>query len=119
MKRLIAAALIALTAAPAVAQDFSPITSRDAFLQMIADRQMRLGRFGVNIVVRSNGAIDGSAVGWPITGSWTWQNGYFCRDMDWSGTEIPYNCQLVEAAGDRVRFTVDQGAGDSAVFRLQ
>jgi hypothetical protein len=40
--------------------------------------------------------------------------------MDWSGYEIPFNCQLVEALGDdRLRFTVDQGAGDSAEFRLR
>lgn len=123
MKRIFVAALIALMAAPVAtsvaAQEYAPITSRDAFLSMIADRQLRLGRLGVNLVVRSNGAIDGSAIGWPLTGSWSWQNGYFCRDIDWSGTPIPYNCQLVEAAGDRVRFTVDQGSGDSAVFRVQ
>lgn len=118
MRTLIAAALIALTAAPVVAQEFTPITTRDTFLARIADRELRLGRLGVNLRVRSNGAIDGSAVGWPLSGSWTWQNGYFCRDMDWSGTPIPYNCQLVEAAGNKVRFTVDQGAGDSATFRV-
>jgi hypothetical protein len=40
--------------------------------------------------------------------------------MDWSGTEIPYNCQLVEVAGDsQIRFTVDQGAGDSATLNLR
>lgn len=40
--------------------------------------------------------------------------------MRWGQREIPYNCQLVEAQGDRVlRFTVDQGRGDSADFRLR
>lgn len=119
MTRLAAAAFAVLTAAPVAAQEFAPITSRDTFLSTIADRTLRLGRFGVNIVVRSDGAIDGSAVGWPLTGSWSWQDGYFCRDMDWSGTPIPYNCQLVELAGNQVRFTVDQGVGDSATFRVE
>ena len=119
MRPLIAAALIALTAAPAAAQEFRPVTDRDTFVSLVQGRELHLGRFGVNLEVTPDGRIEGRAVGWDLTGSWSWQNGYFCRDMDWSGTPIPYNCQLVEAAGDQVRFTVDQGAGDSAVFRLR
>jgi hypothetical protein len=52
-------------------------------------------------------------------GSWIWEDGHFCRDMDWSGTEIDYNCQLVEVSGNRIRFTTDQGAGDDAVLRIR
>ena len=117
--RPILAALFALLAAPVAAQDFVPVTDRGTFLQLVDGRELHLGRFGVNIRVRADGLIEGSAVGWDLTGTWSWQDGYFCRDMDWSGTPIPYNCQLVEAAADQVRFTVDQGAGDSAVFRLR
>ena len=66
-----------------------------------------------------DGRIDGSAVGWDITGTWQWQDGYFCREMAWGGDPIPYNCQLVEVEGDdRIRFTVDRGAGRSAAFSL-
>ena len=66
------------------------------------------------------GSIAGSALGWDITGHWAWKDGYFCREMDWSGTPITYNCQLVEASGaEKLRFTVDQGKGDSATFRLR
>jgi len=40
--------------------------------------------------------------------------------MDWDGTAIKYNCQLVELRGsDEMRFTVDRGAGRSARFRLR
>jgi hypothetical protein len=39
--------------------------------------------------------------------------------MDWSGTEIDYNYQLVEVSGNRIRFTTDQGAGDDAVLRIR
>ena len=62
----------------------------------------------------------GDALGWQITGSWWWNDGYFCREMDWEGYAIPYNCQLVETNDGRiVRFTVDRGTGDSAQFRLR
>ncbi len=70
--------------------------------------------------VMPNGQIDGSMMGWDVTGSWKWQDGYFCREMDWSGYTIDYNCQLVEANGSNsLRFTVDQGAGKSATFALK
>ncbi len=69
--------------------------------------------------MRADGTIVGRAAGWGITGLWVWEDGYFCRDMDWSGTEIVYNCQLVEVGGNRIRCTTDQGAGNDAVLRIR
>lgn len=117
----LAAALFAgaTVAATPAAADFQEIRDRSEFLDLVQGRSLRLGLFGINIDVRPDGTIDGRASGWDLTGTWSWQDGYFCREMDWSGTEIPYNCQLVEVAGNRMRFTVDRGAGDDAVFNLR
>ncbi len=117
-------ALVALLTTPvahaAPAQDFQPVREKAAFLDLVEGRELRLPLFRIRITLTTEGAITGSALGWPLKGNWRWQDGYFCRDIDWSGTEIPYNCQLVEARGtDEVRFTVDQGRGDSASFRLR
>ena len=109
---------VCLSGAPAAAEGFRQVASRDEFVGLVKDRELRLGRFNVWLSVLPDGAIKGSALGWGITGSWNWQEGYFCREMDWSGYAVPFNCQLVEAHGsDRLRFTVDRGAGDSASFR--
>lgn len=105
---------------PALAQEFEQVTEKDSFVRLVGDRVLRIGLYDLSLRVRPDGVIEGSALGWAITGTWAWQDGYFCRQMDWSGTEIAYNCQLVEArSGEVVRFTVDQGAGDSATFRLR
>jgi hypothetical protein len=115
-------AIILLLAAPlsAAADDFQPVTEKDRFLDLVQDRELRIGVYNLSLNVLPDGSIDGSALGWKITGSWAWKNGYFCREMDWSGTPIDYNCQLVEANGsEKLRFTVDQGKGDSATFRLR
>ena len=61
----------------------------------------------------------GRAFGAPVTGAWTWQGGYFCRDLFWNGDDLGYNCQLVEENGDTLRFTSDQGSGMSADLNLQ
>jgi hypothetical protein len=116
----ILSAALGLAALPAVANDFEPVTDVSEFLSLVEGRELRLALFGVSIRVSPDGRIDGRALGDPVSGSWAWQDGFFCREMNWANTPIPYNCQLVEARGDDVlRFTVDQGAGDSAQFSLR
>jgi hypothetical protein len=121
MKRLLAVLALVLGAAgPAAANDYEPIRDKSAFLSLIEGRSLQLRLFRISLSVLPDGRIDGSALGWPVKGKWEWKNGYFCREMDWSGSPIPFNCQLVEASGDdQLRFTVDQGAGESATFRLR
>ena len=114
--------LIALTlcANAAYAEGFQPLRDRSAFLATVADKHLRNRLYGVRLMVNPDGTITGSAVGRQITGSWDWQDGYFCRAMRWGTREIPANCQLVETnARAQIRFTVDYGTGDSAVFRIE
>jgi hypothetical protein len=120
MLRLCAIVLLLANPALAAGDDFEPVKEKERFLDLIKDRELRIGLYNLSLNVLPDGKISGSAMGWDITGQWSWQDGYFCREMDWSGMEIDYNCQLVEAnGGERLRFTVDQGKGDSATFRLR
>ncbi|NBZ86142.1 dihydrodipicolinate reductase [Stagnihabitans tardus] len=116
---LVAALVIGLSSA-AAADGFVPVTERESFLDLLDARELRHPIYGIRLLVTADGKISGDALGWPVTGTWDWKDGYFCREMDWSGTPIPFNCQLVEVTEDqRLRFTVDRGAGDAATFRLQ
>jgi len=119
MFRSTALALSALILLPAAAQAYERISDRSTFVQTVNGKDLKIALYGLTLNVRENGTIQGRAAGWDITGSWSWENGYFCRNMDWSGYPIEYNCQLVEVNGDRIRFTVDQGAGDDAVLRIR
>jgi hypothetical protein len=120
MYRLIAGILMLAAPVAAAANEFEPVRDKGAFLSLVQDRELRISVYGLSLNVLPDGKIKGSALGWEITGSWDWKDGYFCREMDWSGMAIDYNCQLVEAQGaEKMRFTVDQGAGDSATFRLR
>jgi hypothetical protein len=114
------AALLALVALPASAEGFARISDRSDFVNTVEGKELRLGMFGISLKVEEDGEIRGSALGWDVTGTWEWQDGYFCREMDWSGYPIPKNCQLVETKdGEEIRFTVDRGTGDSASFKLR
>jgi hypothetical protein len=120
MLRLIAMVLLLVAPLPAAADEFETVKEKDRFLSLVQDRELRIGVYNLSLNVLPDGSIDGTALGWKITGNWAWKDGYFCREMDWSGMAIDYNCQLVEAQGaERLRFTVDQGKGDSATFRLR
>ncbi len=110
---------MSLTALPAWADGYERVAPREDFVSAVDGREMRIGLLGITLNVRADGTISGNAMGWPVTGSWDWQDGFFCREMDWSGTPVPYNCQLVERRGDDIRFTVDKGKGDSARFALR
>ncbi len=119
MKYVVLSMILAMTAAPTLADDYAPIKDEDTFVSLVQGKQLRNFLYGIRLNVFEEGTITGSAIGWDIEGTWSWQDGYFCREMSWGGDPIAYNCQLVEARGDdRIRFTVDQGAGDSASFRL-
>lgn len=117
MKRLLIC-LAFLAATPAAA--FDRISDQSTFLAAINGKVLSNRLYGVSLNVMGSGQITGDALGWNVTGSWAWKDGYFCRDMAWGGDPIPYNCQLVEIRnGNEVRFTSDQGTGDSASFKLR
>jgi hypothetical protein len=120
MVRLFAMTALAATISTTAHADFVPVSDKAVFLSMLEGRELRLGVFQIAIQITPDGQINGSALGWDMTGTWAWEDGYFCREIDWSGKAIPYNCQLVEVQGtEKMRFTVDKGAGDEATFNLR
>lgn len=111
---------VAPIAGEASADTIKRIEEKEEFVDSVVGKELRLRMLGIQLIVHEDGEITGKALGWPVQGNWHWKNGYFCREMDWSGTEVPYNCQLVEVLNnEEVRFTVDQGKGDSATFRVR
>lgn len=119
MFRLFTLLLTLVVAVPATAQAYYRISDRTTFVNTVDGKDLKIALYRLTLNVNANGSINGRAAGWDIVGSWSWEGGYFCRDMDWSGYPIKYNCQLVELSEDRIRFTVDQGAGDDAVLRIR
>lgn len=120
MRRLILALLLFVLPTLSFAEPTGPIRDKDAFLALVQGKELRIGLYNLSLKLTPDGQITGSALGWGISGSWSWRDGYFCRDIDWSGYAIPYNCQLVEAVdASRLRFTSDKGQGQAASFRLR
>ncbi len=105
-----------LTSVPATAE-FAKVDDQSEFLSLVAGKELR--RPFIKLEVTPEGEIVGQGAAWPVTGNWTWKEGYFCRDLFWGGDSLGYNCQEVKALDGRIRFTSDRGEGDSADFRLR
>jgi hypothetical protein len=99
------------------AEGMAVVDSADRFVSLVNGRELR--RLGIRLSVSPEGQIEGRAFGAPVTGRWTWQDGYFCRDLFWNGDDLGYNCQLVQENGDTLRFTSDRGAGMFADLTLR
>lgn len=113
---LAATAALALTPQVALAE-LKRIDNKSEFVELIQGKT--LSRPLVRLEVSPDGSITGRGVRWDVTGSWSWENGFFCRDLNWGGDDLGYNCQEVRANGSDMRFTSDRGAGDFADFRLR
>jgi len=119
MKTMTMAAIALTLGGAAHAQGLQRVSDQATFEAALAGKQLRLGLFGVALTVGTDGTITGRATGSDVTGTWSWQDGFFCREMMWGDTEIPYDCQSVEIGGGQVRFVAERGAGDDATFNLR
>lgn len=108
-----------LLATPLRATESEVLRDKDTFLSVLEGRALTIGLFKLTLNVQPNGSLTGTAMGWDVTGSWAWKDGLFCREMDWSGYKIDYDCQLVEKVGEKLRFIAKYGKGQSADFRLK
>ncbi|MEO9649471.1 MAG: dihydrodipicolinate reductase [Roseobacter sp.] len=117
MRRKILGSLLICVMATSAAAEFSHVREQSDFVALVAGKELK--RPFIKLEVSTDGGISGMGAAWPVTGEWTWHNGYFCRDLFWDGDALGYNCQKVEAAGDRIKFTSDKGTGKSAEFRLR
>lgn len=119
MPRIFAAFAAALAAAgcslnvnPAdflpAAPDFKPIASPGEFLDAVAGSPITFEN-GAEFTNNPDGTITGEANGQPVTGSWTFQNGQLCRSLTVGGSALPEVCNIVEIAGDDLRFLNPDG----------
>jgi hypothetical protein len=115
--RFISVLVLALLASPAIAGDFSRVTDRAAFVNIVGGKS--LTSLGVSLTVSPSGNISGRAFGSTVSGAWTWSNGYFCRTLKAGDRVFARNCQVVQQNGDRIRFIADKGAGDTADLRIR
>ena len=117
MRRLLMTVICAFgLSAGSAAAEFTKIDDAETFRSVISGKT--LSRPFIRLQVSPGGTISGKGLSWPVTGNWTWQDGFFCRDLTWGDSELGYNCQEVRLNGGKIRFRSDRGTGDFADFSL-
>ena len=76
MRTMIAAAIAALAAGPALAE-LVTVNNQIQFVKLVDGKT--LTRPLVMLTVSPDGQIEGRGSVWDIEGTWSWQDGDFCR----------------------------------------
>jgi hypothetical protein len=121
MKKLVCAALLLSACAPvpppANPPDQGRIVTEDAFRAAIVGKPIRL-REGVVFTVNADNTITGDVNGQTATGTWTFEDGFWCRRIT-LGDIFTEDCQLWVVEGDRLVITREKGTGESFSYRLR
>jgi hypothetical protein len=115
--RLAALTLALVVSLPLPAFAFDRIVDGGTFTNLVTGRT--LTRIGIRLQVEPDGDITGNGMGWPVSGAWTWRDGFFCRSLNWGGDDLGDDCQTVLQNGDQLRFVAERGGGQYADFRLR
>ncbi len=112
------AALIMVSAAPTLAENFKRIKKAEDFNAMVVGKKLTWDD-GTGIV-NADGTTSGktNSVG-KYYGNWVWQKGYYCRNLIIKGKETGTNCQKVEVDGANARFTRDKGKGRVTMISMK
>ncbi|MGH1414246.1 MAG: hypothetical protein ACRBB0_12195 [Pelagimonas sp.] len=103
---------LAIGAGPALAEGFTPISTIDSFQALAIGKTLYLGE--TTATVHTGGTMTVVFKGKEISGTWEWQDGYFCRVLASYSTKA--DCQLWEHDGHDFRITRDKGAGQAFVY---
>lgn len=114
MKHIVALVPLALAACAASIPD-GPISDEETFRKAIVGRTVAL-QDGANMTINADNTITGAVDGEVVTGTWSFEDGYWCRTIT-LGDIFTEDCQLWVVDGDRLVITRDRGNGESFAWR--
>ena len=113
---LLASAAI-LTGGCVSTPDYQLITTEAEYRTAVVGRSVKLGS-GFS-KTHEDGTMTGTTQGKEINGTWTWEDGMFCREGMIGSDPLERDCQKMEIAGDRLRVTRNAGTGAVTEFDLE
>src|SRR6056300_1231478 len=116
-KAVLVASLISLVPEFATSQTSQWVKEEHKFIILIDGKKLK--RFLIELSVETDGTITGTGAGTNVTGSWNWQDNYFCRNLSWGNRDLGSDCQKVELKDKKLFFTSDRGLGTTAGFMIE
>ena len=112
-----AAFVLCVSASSDVASGERRITTEEEFRRVVVDRKHNAS-WGYTIN-RKDGTIRGFYKGKFVSGEWSWEGEYYCRDVMIDLKELGHDCQVVTVSGNRIVYTRKKGSGKTATFELE
>ena len=110
-------ATLALTACSEL-ETTQQITDRDRFVTLTAGRALVSDTAFVRLTAAGDLTAEIPSLGRTVSGTWTWENGQFCRTLAPGSGVKPNTCQSVRITGDQVVFLdVEDRTVQTYVFR--
>lgn len=93
------------------------VETEEMFRQAFADKV--LISEGMRFTIHSDGRISGRIGNSLLTGTWHWRDRYFCRTAELDGENLGLDCEIIEMLGNQMRYTRDEGNGDTTVVFVE
>ena len=115
---VVATALALYVAASSdVASGERRILTEEEFRRLVEDRKQNAG-WGY-VINRKDGSIRGFYKGEFVSGEWSWEGEYYCRDVAIGTRDLGHDCQVVAVSGNRIAYTRKKGSGQTSSFELE
>ncbi len=107
-------ALLALAAGDSIQQASAAdqnmrIETEEGFREIAVGKKLVYSKGA--LTVHDDGTITGTYDGKKLTGTWSWEDEYYCRSVKLGKKDIGHDCQVVEASGNSLIFLRNKGAG--------
>lgn len=106
-----------VTAYTLVKENWDRITTKAEYLEKAADNYY--GEAEGKSVATSDGQISGNFAGQTLTGTWEWEDEFFCRKSTLGDMDLGYNCIVIDVTPSKMRLTLDKGTGPSVTYDKQ
>ena len=74
------------------------------------------GDDGGSSIAKADGTIEGEFGGETLSGTWAWNDGFFCRTSTLGDLDLGSDCLVIEVADTQMRLTLDRGEGPSIIY---
>lgn len=99
------------------AEAIGPIETEEQLRAHVVDRNLYYGED--TVIITSAGRLGGTVSGEPLTGTWHWDDRYWCRTVTSEQDLSLTDCQVFEATSEGLQATSKRGEGVTFLYTLE
>jgi len=99
------------------AEALGPIETEEQLRAHVVDRNLFYGED--TVIITSAGRLDGTVSSEPLTGTWWWDDRYWCRTVTSEQDLELTDCQVFEATSEGLQVISKRGSGVSFLYTLE